>query len=218
METQPIRVFENAHDLNLPFRTLSNDAYLAEYTEETLTGTITRRTVTALGEKHDHKLVTFTLDDLDNPKNWSRAFKWYVTMVIACVCFVVAMCSSVITPDIDGMQKDLGVKSPTIALLSVTFFVIGFGLGPMVFAPLSEIYGRRIVYAATLAVAVVLVLPCASAQNIQTLLVFRALDGIAFSAPMTLVGGTLADLWRTEERGVPMAAFSAAPFLGPAIG
>jgi MFS family permease len=30
--------------------------------------------------------------------------------------------------------------------------------------------------------------------------------------------GTLADLWRTEERGVPMAAFSAAPFIGPAIG
>lgn len=35
---------------------------------------------------------------------------------------------------------------------------------------------------------------------------------------MTLVGGTLADLWKIEERGVPMAAFSAAPFLGIAIG
>ena len=35
---------------------------------------------------------------------------------------------------------------------------------------------------------------------------------------MTLVGGTLVDLWRTEERGVLMVAFSAAPFLGPAIG
>lgn len=35
---------------------------------------------------------------------------------------------------------------------------------------------------------------------------------------MTIVGGSLADLWRNEERGVPMAAFSAAPFLGPAIG
>lgn len=33
---------------------------------------------------------------------------------------------------------------------------------------------------------------------------------------MTLVGGTLADLWRNEERGVPMAVFSAAPFMGPA--
>jgi MFS family permease len=38
------------------------------------------------------------------------------------------------------------------------------------------------------------------------------------SAPLTIVGGTLADMWRNEERGVPMAAFSAAPFLGPAIG
>jgi MFS family permease len=59
----------------------------------------------------------------------------------------------------------------------------------MIFAPLSEIYGRRIVYASTLLVAVVFIIPCAVATNIQTLLVCRAIDGIAFSAPMTLVGG-----------------------------
>lgn len=87
----------------------------------------------------------------------------------------------------------------------------------MVFAPLSEMYGRRIMYSSTLLLAVVFIIPCAVAKNIQTLLVCRALDGIAFSAPITLVGGTLADLWKTEERGVPMAAFSAAPFLGPAM-
>jgi multidrug resistance protein len=88
----------------------------------------------------------------------------------------------------------------------------------MVFAPLSEILGRRIIYASTLLVAVIFIIPCAVGKNMATLLVCRTLDGIAFSAPMTLVGGTLADLWRTEERGVPMAAFSAAPFIGPAIG
>lgn len=88
----------------------------------------------------------------------------------------------------------------------------------MVFAPMSEMVGRQLVYGVTLFVAVIFVIPCAVAQNIGTLIVCRAIDGIAFSAPMTLVGGTLADLWRNEERGVPMAAFSAAPFLGPAIG
>ena len=88
----------------------------------------------------------------------------------------------------------------------------------MVFAPLSEVFGRRVIYASTLLVAVIFIIPCAVAKNITTLLVCRAIGGIAFSAPMTLVGGTLADLWKTEERGVPMAAFSAAPFLGPAIG
>jgi multidrug resistance protein len=88
----------------------------------------------------------------------------------------------------------------------------------MVFAPLSEMVGRRPVYAVTLLLAVIFVIPCAVSKNIGTLIVCRAIDGIAFSAPMTLVGGTLADLWRNEERGVPMAAFSASPFIGPAIG
>jgi multidrug resistance protein len=88
----------------------------------------------------------------------------------------------------------------------------------MIFAPLSEIFGRRIIYGTTLLIATIFVIPCAVSENIATLLVCRMIDGIAFSAPMTLVGGTLADLWKNEERGVPMAAFSAAPFIGPAIG
>jgi MFS family permease len=154
-------------------------------------------------------------------------------MVVAVTCFVVALASSVITADIAGVEREFNI-SEELALSSISLFVVGFGLGmfedycdfglrlthsgPMVFAPLSEILGRRIVYATTLLLAVIFIIPCAVAPNIQTLLVCRAIDGIAFSAPMTLVGGTLADLWRTEERGVPMAAFSAAPFLGPAIG
>lgn len=86
----------------------------------------------------------------------------------------------------------------------------------MIFAPLSEVFGRRIIYGSTLLLAVIFIIPCAVSKNIGTLIVCRTIDGIAFSAPMTLVGGTLADLWRNEERGVPMAAFSAAPFIGPA--
>lgn len=84
----------------------------------------------------------------------------------------------------------------------------------MAFAPMSEMFGRRLVYGVTLGIAVIFIIPCAVSQNIGTLIVCRAIDGIAFSAPMTLVGGSLADLWKNEERGVPMAAFSAAPFLG----
>lgn len=88
----------------------------------------------------------------------------------------------------------------------------------MAFSPASELVGRKPVYVSTVFLAVVFIIPCAVSKNIGTLLVCRLIDGIAFSAPMTLVGGTLADLWRMEERGVPMAAFSAAPFIGPAIG
>ncbi|KAJ3531966.1 hypothetical protein NM208_g8643 [Fusarium decemcellulare] len=193
-------------DIDLPYRTLSAQANLDEYRVESGQKD---------GGERRYKLVTFTPGDPENPKNWSKAYKWWCTMCVALTCFVVAFASSVITADIKGVTEDLDVSNE-LALVSISIFVVGFGVGPMIFAPLSEIYGRRIIYGSTLLIAVIFIIPCAVAKNIETLLVCRAIDGIAFSAPMTLVGGTLADLWRNEERGVPMAAFSAAPFIGPA--
>ncbi|KAK9447517.1 major facilitator superfamily domain-containing protein [Limtongia smithiae] len=170
-----------------------------------------------IADASGHKLVTFTEGDPGNPKNWSKAYKWYSTMLVAVLCFAVAFGSAVVTGDLGGVATTFNVSEET-TILTVTLFVIGFGVGPMFFAPASEIWGRQVVYISTLGLAVVFIIPCAVAQNIGTLLVCRLIDGIAFSAPMTLVGGTLADLWRPEERGTAMATFSAAPFLGPCIG
>ncbi|KAF2734711.1 MFS general substrate transporter [Polyplosphaeria fusca] len=210
--------FDGADLVNLPTRTLSNNARLEEYTAETVDGQILREVKsTATGNIERYELVTWKLNDPENPKNWSKAYKWWCTMCVALTCFVVAFNSAVITADIAGVSKTFGV-SEEVSLLTISLFVVGFGVGPMLFAPLSEILGRRPIYASTLLVAVIFTIPGAVAQNIGTLLVTRAIAGIAFSAPMTLVGGTLADLWRNEERGVPMAAFSAAPFIGPAVG
>lgn len=216
--TKETRRDPNLDPDSLPYRTLSQDANFDEYTTEHQSGEIKGPVVREpSGKETQYKLVTFTPGDPENPKNWSKAYKWYCTMVVAITCFVVAFASSVVTADLKGVEETFDV-SEEVALLTITLFVIGFGVGPVVFAPLSEIYGRRIIYGSTLLIAVVFIIPCAVAKNIGTLLVCRAIDGIAFSAPMTLVGGTLADLWRNEERGVPMAAFSAAPFIGPAIG
>jgi multidrug resistance protein len=205
-------------DLNLPYRTLTSEATMLAYTTETPSGNILREIQSnRTGRTERYELVTFTVNDPENPKNWSKAYKWWCTMVVACTCFTVAFNSAVITANIEGPAEEFGV-SEEISLLAITMFVIGFGIGPMAFAPLSEILGRKIIYGTTLFIAVVFIIPCAVAKNAATLVVCRLIDGIAFSAPMTLVGGTLADLWRAEERGVPMAAFSAAPFIGPAIG
>ncbi|KAK5113561.1 hypothetical protein LTR85_010789 [Meristemomyces frigidus] len=210
-------VVEDEVDMvNLPYRTLTEAARMGEYLEENDTGL---RPVQSnkTGRTERYELVTFKPNDPENPKNWSKAYKWWCTMVVAITCFAVAFNSAVITADLTGVSDTFHV-SEEVSFLTITVFVIGFGVGPMAFAPLSEICGRRPIYASTLLVAVIFIIPCAVSQNIGTLIVCRAIDGIAFSAPMTLVGGTLSDLWKNEERGVPMAAFSAAPFVGPAIG
>jgi multidrug resistance protein len=210
------RIDPNEDGVNLPSRVLSNEANMAEYTEETAPGRIPTL-ATKAGKVEHYELVTFKINDPENPKNWSKAYKWYCTCVVAFTCFVVAFCSAVITADLGGVSRSFDV-SQEVALLTITVFVVGFGVGPLVFAPMSEVFGRQPVYTITLLVAFVFIIPGAVAKNIGTLLVTRAIDGIAFSAPMVLVGGTLADLWTVEERGIPMAVFSAAPFVGPSIG
>lgn len=142
-----------ALDIELPYRTLSASANMDEYRVEvpggSIPGPVEPESVARKsgqmgpGEKR-YKLVTFVPNDPENPKNWSKAYKWWCTMCVALTCFVVAFASAVITADISGVAKEFGV-SEELALVPISVFVVGFGVGPMMFAPLSEIYGRRVI-------------------------------------------------------------------------
>lgn len=115
--------------VNLPSRTLSNDARLEEYTEETGEGTILKTVKSHQTGKYErYELVTWKINDPENPKNWSKAYKWWCTMCVAFTCFVVALNSSVITADIEGPAEEFGV-SHEVSLLAITLFVVGFGVG-----------------------------------------------------------------------------------------
>lgn len=61
-------------------------------------------------------------------------------------------------------------------------------------------------------------IPVAVAQNIETIIICRFLQGLAGCAPLTIVGGALADIWNPVERGVAVSIFAAATFIGPVAG
>lgn len=88
-------------ELNLPYRTLTSEANMRAYTTETPSGNILREVQSnKTGKTERYELVTFTVGDPDNPKNWSKAFKWWCTMVVAFTCFTVAFNSAVITANL----------------------------------------------------------------------------------------------------------------------
>lgn len=60
-------------DINLPYRTFTENANLEEYTAEKPEGEIDGG-LTPDGQGH-YKLVTFTPNDPGNPKNWSKPYK-----------------------------------------------------------------------------------------------------------------------------------------------
>jgi len=101
----------------------------------------------------------------------------------------------------------------------ITLYVIGFALGPMAWGPASELYGKRRPLFLGYTLFCICQLPCALAQNMPLLLVFRFLSGLAGSSSLAILGGMYVDfLSRPAERGMSTAVFSVATFCGPTVG
>ena len=105
-----------------------------------------------------------------------------------------------------------------VATLGVSLFVLGFAIGPLIWAPLSEMYGRQVVFAISYGAFTAFNAAATGSKNIQTLLVLRFFAGSFGSSPLTNAGGQVADIFNASERGLAMGLFALAPFLGPTIG
>ena len=57
-------------------------------------------------------------------------------------------------------------------------------------------------------------IPCAVAENIQTILISRFLKGLSGSAFLSVAGGTVRDLFVGEELSLPMSLYTGSTFLG----
>jgi MFS family permease len=100
--------------------------------------------------------------------------------------------------------------------------LFGFGVGPLLWAPLSEVYGRRPAVLAPYFIAAIFSLGTATAKDTQTVLLTRFFAGLFGSAPVTNTGGVLSDIWSPEERGAAIVGYALAvvggPVLGPIVG
>ncbi|KAA1467121.1 MFS general substrate transporter [Dentipellis sp. KUC8613] len=165
----------------------------------------------------DVKLVVWKPNDPEDPRNWPNWYRWILTSLVTGLVVAVAFGTAVITGDFKDIQEEFHV-SGTVVTLSVSLMLVGFGLGPLVWAPLSEMYGRRPLWLIPLTLYVIFGIPCALAPNIGCLLAGRFLAGLFASTPLALAGGTISDLWDNNERGFAIALFAAAPFGGPVLG
>jgi MFS family permease len=118
-------------------------------------------------------------------------------------------------PGAQDLVKEFGITNTIVASLTVTIYLLGFCLGPLVLSSLSETYGRLVVYHICNLVYLGFTVGCALSTDTGMFLAFRLLCGIAASSPMAIGGGTIADLHVEAERGKAMAIFGMGPLLGP---
>ncbi|KAJ6045229.1 uncharacterized protein N7446_003431 [Penicillium canescens] len=169
------------------------------------------------GTEDDPYVVQWLPNDFRNPLQLKPALKWLITVVAALETLVVALVSSAYTGGIIQIEEQFGATTE-IATLGVSLYVLGFALGPLLWAPMSELFGRQSVFITTYCGLTIFCAACIGAKNIESLLVFRFLAGAFGSSPFTNSGGVIADMFMARERGLALSAFALAPFLGPVIG
>lgn len=103
------------------------------------------------------------------------------------------------------------------AINGVTLYVLGFAVGPALWAPLSEIFARRIVFVTTMGVTTVLVNATAASQDAASVLTFRFLSGMFGASTLINGGGNITDMFPISKAEAPMTYYMAAPFLGPVV-
>ncbi|EXK28876.1 hypothetical protein FOXG_12240 [Fusarium oxysporum f. sp. lycopersici 4287] len=169
------------------------------------------------GSFEDPFVVSWVPDDTGNPLNWPKWLKWTITMVSAATCFAVAFSSSAYTGTIVPLMIHFKA-SHTLITAGVSLYVLGFAVGPLLWAPLCEIYGRQIIFVISYGLYVVFSAACTADNGVATLLVLRFFCGTFGSSPLTNAGGVISDIFNADERAIAMAFFSLAPALGPSLG
>lgn len=138
----------------------------------------------------------YTTDDPANPQNWSNGKRFVVSLIICIYTFVVYTGSAIYTSSEQAVMEEFNV-GPTAASLPLSLYVLAYGLGPLLWAPLSEIpiIGRSPVYVTTMALFTILSLPTALVDNFAGLLVLRFLQGF-FGSPCLATGAaTMQDMY-----------------------
>ncbi|KAM0719048.1 hypothetical protein Q7P37_004953 [Cladosporium fusiforme] len=170
---------------------------------------------------HDGLILVdfYDTSDSQNPQNWSLLRKSIATLQICMYTLAVYMGSAIYTPSIPGIEEEFGV-SVTVASLGLALYVLAYGIGPLIFSPISEIpaVGRNPPYMITMGIFVALCIAAPLVDNMAGLLVIRFLQGF-FGSPCLATGGaSLGDMFSIIKLPYVLGLWALSATAGPALG
>ncbi|KAF2001596.1 MSF membrane transporter [Amniculicola lignicola CBS 123094] len=184
----------------------------------------TRPTVPPFQHRLEHQPTTADAlvdfegpDDPYRPINWPTKKKVITTLMYGLTTMSATYGSSAYSAGTEQIAREFHVGTQ-VATLGTTLFLFGFGIGPLLWAPLSEIYGRRLAVMCPMFVAICFSFGSATAKDLQTLMLTRFFGAFFASAPVTNTGGVLGDLYSPAWRGIAMAGYAMAVVGGPVLG
>ena len=169
-----------------------------------------------LPDSADYTVAFDGTTDPVHPHNWSIKKKVAQCAIIGFNTFCIAFGSAIFAQTILPLAEIYHVHY-VVTTLSVTLYVLGFATGPIIWAPLSELYGRRPVLVISSFTFCCFNFAVAVSDRLESILICRFFAGCLGAAPLVVVPASFADMFGNETRGTAIVIFSMAVFVGPLV-
>ena len=156
-------------------------------------------------------------DDAENPRNFSKTRKVFSTITVTFLAFVSTLAASIYSPGHQDVAEEFSV-STEVSFLPLSLFNLGMALGPLIGAPLSETYGRRIVFLVTTPIFALFTLGAALSTNITSLTICRFLAGVLAAPAISNASATIVDYTAPQYRALSLSFYYSIPSFGAMAG
>lgn len=102
-------------------------------------------------------------------------------------------------------MNDLGSHSDSLSAFTISIYLVGYCFGPLLIAPMSELYGRVVVLYPSFVIYIATLAICGSSRNIAVFIFFRALMGFAGISFLICGRAVIADIITPERRGLALS-------------
>ncbi|KAL9092132.1 MAG: hypothetical protein Q9165_004565 [Trypethelium subeluteriae] len=165
----------------------------------------------------DAYLVDWEPDDPGNPKNWSTTYKAWITFQLGMLALSGSSASSIISPAEQQISAYTGVSAEA-TILTISLYILGFAFGPLCWAPLSEVWGRRWSMIPAVFGLALFSIGTATSRNFASIVITRFFGGVFGSSPISNVSAALGDIYHPKARGIAVTFYAVAVVGGPTIG
>ncbi|KAJ1925602.1 hypothetical protein IWQ60_004464 [Tieghemiomyces parasiticus] len=148
---------------------------------------------------------------------FSPAWKRIIVALSGVAGILATFATTVLLPAIPSIAQDLESTVSRINL-TVSVFLIGQGVAPILWGPLADQFGRRYAYSFGCLVCTLASAGCALARTDSLLLGMRFLQAFGSSATLVTTAGTISDLYEPAQRGRALGLCYSTQMFGPVLG
>ncbi|GAA3589952.1 multidrug effflux MFS transporter [Flavivirga amylovorans] len=156
---------------------------------------------------------------MQNPNN---KFRLEFVALMASLMSIVALSIDALLPALPEIGSSLGVINENDNQLLITMIFLGLGFGQLIFGPLSDSFGRKLIVYIGFVVFIIGSIICVTTKSFEMMIIGRVLQGIGLSSPRTLSIAIVRDSYSGDYMAkilsIVVMVFILVPVIAPTLG